>query len=315
MRIRAAFLLAAGLCWAQAPVQLPRAVLDVKVEPGLVFTVESSGTDSDRIAVRDESGKLLLGPLVPAPLDPKPRHTVVGDVARWGAGRIAVSVLLKLKMSETRYGVVLLDLHNPKQPAEFHDLGGYWCESLAPGPDETLWCAGAQVKKATELEKDYHLLRRYDRDFRVVQEEFPRNRFEGVRPAGRLMPGPGGSAVLWIPAYRVFCDTGAAGPASCRSDLPVTTAGRPMPSVALAPTGSLLALLPNRNGNETLSTPYALFSTGPGRAWAKVDGSPEVPRGVQMAGYGERGVALWNRTSRTLSFLEWPLKRVAANEE
>jgi hypothetical protein len=40
-----------------------------------------------------------------------------------------------------------------------------------------------------------------------------------------------------------------------------------------------------------------------------------VPRGVQIVGYGQRGLALWNRTARTLSYLSWPLKRVAANEE
>jgi len=293
------------MIWAAvllSTVHLPGPVMDVRVEGGVILTVEAGTQGRDLVAVRDEHGEMLLGPLAPAPSDLPVRHIIVGDVALWGADRVVVSVWYKLPLDTDMFGLAFLDLRSPGKEPEFHDTGTYFCESVASAPEGGLWCAGYH---AYRQHHDYGLLRRLDKDLNTVSQGLPRSAFGDTPPRLRLLPGPGGRAALWLPTARVLCDVSDGAPPACRHDLPGGSEGHPLASMVLAPTGAPIALLPKDGEPDSFSTPYVFYGVAPDGQWMPLRGWPEQRRGVTVAGCGKSGLALWDRSKRTISYLDF----------
>jgi len=294
----------AAICLEAQTLKIPSSAVDVRAEPGFVFTTDAA-RHGDLVTVFNEEGKTVLGPVFPAPESMKVRRVIVGGLTKWDETHIAVSVWYKQTLDMDVYGVALLDLrHGGRQP-EFNSTGSYWCESISRAAGGGFWCAGRDMERLT---RETPILRRYSDAFQVSEEQIPRSHFPLYLSRMRTYPGTGGTLWLWLPHDRIYCEVRSAKPANCQRDLPLETEGRALASVSSTPDGSLWALLPAEEGTESFLTPYAFYRLdGPGE-WRQIPSVKRLLRGTLLVGMGRGGAAVWDRSARTLTYV--PLPRV-----
>ncbi len=276
-------LLLATAC-AQTP--LPAATSKAKVLFDEILTLEG-GSRGGRITVRNRAGKILRIVEAGAGLESL-RRAEVRDFTLTRDGILAIAFHAILPMgASARY----LGLYPSTGAPRLLPLDDVVCDQLAADDLTGLWCLGRG--------RDEGLAHRVagDRAGRWTLTAPKGAVLDGIPQL--LSPSPG-VLQAWLPAAATLIQWDTITGEIDLRPLPMPKAPA-LASLAVAPNGVLLALLPLRAAAETerLDTPYALFALQPDQQWQRVPNTPTWPRGATLAGPN----AIWNRMQHRIDWL------------
>lgn len=282
---------------------------------GAVLALASSAPSIPAATLKYEHGQLLR-------LDPRDESVWVGethvqaaraakqfrritirDFSLNAAGTLAVSASASFNAGVNTNVVLLFNAALPDEPPRILTTGDVFCEHLAWG-GEALWCLGPDFRKMV-ANQPYGVLWRLSLDGELTpvleRSQFPANAGPPWKSAAlgdaQLMTS-GGTVWIWHPGAALLYRLGEQPKELIRLSAGGAAAGRSRISMAVYG-DRVAALLPVRNrGEETFTTPYALFLVDPSqRQWLSAS-SALLPRGAQLLAVESGQAIIWDRRGR-----------------
>lgn len=255
-----------------------------------------------RLDPRDESIWIDRTHIEAARLAPQFRRITIRDFSLNARSTLAVSASASMGAGVLTNIILLFNTAAPTSP-EVIATGDVFCEHLAWG-GEDLYCLGPDFRKMVANEPYsvlWHITAKGDIHPALPREKFPPSAgppWKSAALGDAQLLCSGDALWLWHPgAAQLYRFTPATNELSSFA-VNVNPAGRSRISIALwndAP----LALLPLRQrGDETFTTPYALFAFSPrDRRWLTV--SPSLlPRGAQLLAVESGHALVWDRRGK-----------------
>jgi len=257
-----------------------------------------------RLDPRDESVWVGETHIEAARLAKQFRRLTIRDFSLNASGALAVSASASFNAGVNTNVVLLFNARIPGEPPKVLPTGDVFCEHLAWG-GEGLWCLGPDFRKMV-ANQPYTVLWKVNLDGEI-RPVLDRDRFpagagppwkSGALGEAQLMAGrdgvwiwhPGaGSLYRYVERPNELTGFGVRGSAS---------AGRSRISAAVWG-GRVTALLPVRTkGEESFTTPYALFVLDPKqRQW--LSAAPTLlSRGTQLLAVEDGQAVLWDRRGK-----------------
>jgi hypothetical protein len=300
-------LLLVACCGARAQsLALPASTLAVKVEAG--FAAAQIGERDFHLIDLSK----IAEPPRELHIAAEPFHVVsvrVQDFSISSDGALYVAAYVNFGLGDSRYALLRYDLMDPAAPPRLIRLPDLRCPHLAAGL-RGAWCLDPEPRDIRRQPPSLHWIAYLGG---VQSLALPPSAGLALGPPRVVVRAAIGEraavtddeAVAWLPAWRV-----AAMAAPGRDSLamfPIPASGGPaLTSFALAPGGSLYALVPLHTDElETLTTPYALVELDSRRdAWRRILPGRSFARGAQLAGWSAGGLWLWDRAARRLERIE-----------
>jgi hypothetical protein len=286
-----------GLSAQSGRVALPATTVSVKVERG--WAVAQTG--ARKLAVYDMSEPGTFGKtLTVDPAEFEVYSALVIDYSVAPGDVLYVSAYVNFGLGERRYALLRYDLRQKELPALRH-LPGVGCPHLGAG-EHGVWCIDPLASAARHAVPMLHWIA-----WMGGVKSYPLE-LEGDAALGspRVVVGDLDRAVVWWTVRRTVLDVEPERGIVQQSPIAVFGQGHAITSFVLAPGGRVQALLPLRgDGEETLTTPYALAELDAGRKqWRRLLKGTRFVRGAQLAGWSAGRLWIWNRRGHAIEPVE-----------
>ncbi|HPT25173.1 MAG TPA: hypothetical protein PLZ95_02070 [Bryobacteraceae bacterium] len=231
------------------------------------------------------------------------RRIVIRDFSLSAAGTLAVSASASFNAGVNTNVVLLFNARLPAEPPKVLTTGDVFCEHLAWGQSR-LWCLGPDFRRMV-ASQPYAVLWQIglDGDLKPVlhRDQFALNAAPPWKTAAlgdaQLMVN-GETAWIWHPGAGSVIRLASQPNEPARFGVSGSVAGRSR--ISMAVWGErIAALLPVRTeGEETFTTPYALFALDPSQhQWVRI--SPTLlPRGAQLLAVEDGKAVVWDRRGK-----------------